>query len=301
MTPYGIQNGGNATAIKVRLIVAHAVCLGVFFVPLTKELLLLALLAYFARVFAYEGVAHRYFAHHSFKTSRVFQFLLAVFQTGSGMRGPIWWADHHRKHHRYSDGPLDRHSPVTHSFWYSFVGWLVDPAAIDTDLDGARDLSRFPELVWLNKRHNTVQLAVLLACYPLGQYTGWLGHEGMGLSAVVWLFFLPMLLAVHSASLVNAWTHGARSGLFHHQRFDTDDTSTNSWLLAIPTMGASWHNNHHRCMNASRAGFYWWELDLTYWVLRALALGGLIWDLRQVPQDVLAEGRQADQTRALDG
>ena len=208
MTPYGIQNGGNATAIKVRLIVAHAVCLGVFFVPLTKELLLLALLAYFARVFAYEGVAHRYFAHHSFKTSRVFQFLLAVFQTGSGMRGPIWWADHHRKHHRYSDGPLDRHSPVTHSFWYSFVGWLVDPAAIDTDLDGARDLSRFPELVWLNKRHNTVQLAVLLACYPLGQYTGWLGHEGMGLSAVVWLFFLPMLLAVHSASLVNACTHG---------------------------------------------------------------------------------------------
>ena len=289
-----VQIPPKVNAAKIRIIIGHIVCLGVFFVPLTKELLIFALLGYFLRVFAYEGVAHRYFSHRSFKTTRVFQFALGVLQAASGQRGPIWWANHHRIHHKYSDGLLDPHSPVTRSFGYSFIGWLVDPATAGTDFDGAKDLSRFPELVWLNRYHSIFLLVLLIACFLVGQYTTLLGHVGLGTSAVIWLFFLPMLLAVYSASIVNALMHGTRPGMFCQRRFETGDTSTNCWWLAIPTMGASFHNNHHRYMNAGRAGFYWWELDLTYLVLKALTYTGLIWDLKQVPEAILVEGLQAD-------
>lgn len=113
----------------------------------------------------------------------------------------------------------------------------------------------------------------------------------MGLGAVVWLFFLPTLLAIHSAGVVNAFTHGCGPGLFNKRRFEIGDTTTNSWVLAIPTLGSCWHNNRHRYMNTARAGFYWWELDLTCLVLRALALMGLVWDLHPVPE-MLVEGRR---------
>src|SRR5512141_1500873 len=106
----------------------------------------------------------------------------------------------------------------------------------------------------------------------------------MGLGAVVWLFFLPTLLAIHSAGVVNAFTHGCGPGLFNKRRFEIGDTTTNSWVLAIPTLGSCWHNNHHRYMNTARADFYWWELDLTCLVLRALALMGLVWDFHPVPE-----------------
>jgi stearoyl-CoA desaturase (delta-9 desaturase) len=91
--------------------------------------------------------------------------------------------------------------------------------------------------------------------------------------------------------VVNTITHGLSLGFLGYRRFATPDASINNWLLCVPTMGASWHNNHHRYMNAARAGFYWWELDLTYCVLKVLERLRLVWDLTPVPADVLSEGR----------
>jgi stearoyl-CoA desaturase (delta-9 desaturase) len=250
-----------------------------------------AVASFFIRVFAWEAGSHRYFSHRAFSTSRVFQFLLAVLAAASAQRGPIWWAAHHREHHRHSDQPGDPHSPVQRGFWYAHMGWVLDQDRLDTDLDAAKDLARFPELVWVNKYHYLFPYLLLVGIFAVGQYTAAFGRTGLGVSAAIWIFFLSTLLSLHATFVVNTLTHARKPGWMNSRRFDTSDTTTNSWLLAIPTMGASWHNNHHRYMNGARAGFYWWELDLTYCVLRLLALTGIIWDLHPVPLKVLEEGR----------
>lgn len=289
-TFYGIQPGEPLRAVRIRVWLVHLACLGVFLVPVTPSLLIWSLAGYFIRVFSWEGGSHRYFSHRSFKTSRAFQLFLAVLAATAGQRGPIWWAANHRKHHQHSDTENDLHSPVTRPFWYAHVGWLLDQQTLDTDLDAAKDLARFPELVWVNRFHYVFPLAVLVSCFMLGQYTQAFGRAGLGLSAVVWLFFLPTALSLHASFAVNSLTHGFKPGFWHQRPYKTSDTTTNVWWLAIPTLGAAWHNNHHRYMLAARAGFRWFEVDLTYVILKMLAMLGLIWDLRPVPQAVRDEG-----------
>ena len=149
-----------------------------------------------------------------------------------------------------------------------------------------------PELVWINRWHMIFPLLVLVATVLLGAYTPIFGSTGMGWAAAVWAFFVLTVLGLHAAFAVNTLTQGRWPGIFSQRRFDTGDTTTSSWLLAIPTMGASWHNNHHRAMNAARAGFYWWQLDLSYLTIRAMQALRLVWGLQGVPAAVLAEGRQ---------
>lgn len=294
MQTTGIQQAERLPVVKFRVWLVHVASLGVLVVPLTRTLLVAAIVGFFIRVFAWEAGSHRYFSHRAFNTSRVFQCVLAVLAAASAQRGPLWWAAHHRAHHRHSDQPGDPHSPIQRGFWYAHLGWVLDQDKLNTDLDAVKDLSRFPELVWINQYHYLFPYVLFAGTFLIGHYTTVLGRSGLGASAVVWLFFLPTLLSLHATFVVNTLTHARTPGWMNSRRFETGDTTTNSWLLAIPTMGASWHNNHHRYMNAARAGFYWWELDLTYCVLRLLALLGIVWDLHPVPQKVRQEGRRRE-------
>jgi stearoyl-CoA desaturase (Delta-9 desaturase) len=286
-----VQESDGLRMIQIRVVLFHCLLLGLFFVPVTPELIFYTVITFFIRVFAWEAGSHRYFAHRSFKTSRAFQLFLAVLAAASGQRGPIWWAQHHRFHHQKSDQPEDPHSPVHRGFWFAHFGWLMDPRYIVTDLSAVKDLAKFPELVWINKYHYIFPYSLFVATFMLGQYTRVFGETGLGISAVCWVFVLSTLLSLHSMFSVNTYTHGTKPNLFNFRRFDIDDTTTNSWLMCIPTMGASWHNNHHRYMNSARAGFYWWQLDLAYLVLKLLSLLGIVWDLHQVPKHILEEGR----------
>jgi stearoyl-CoA desaturase (delta-9 desaturase) len=303
MQQTGIQRGESHRVIAARLVVSHGMCLGVFFVPVTAELLWAAVIGYFVRMFFIEAGAHRYFAHRAFRTSRLFQAVLALGVAASGQRGPIWWAGHHRKHHRLSDRPGDPHSPMTVTtagdgrrraargrFWHAHLGWLVRPENLDTDLDAVKDLARFPELVFINKTHMLWPIVLLVATVLVGATTPLFGREGLGWSAAVWAFFVPTVLSLHGIFVINSLTHGGRPGRWHRRRFLTNDFTTNVWWLAIPTMGAAWHNNHHRYMNAARAGFYRWEIDPSYVILRGLARLRIVWDLHEVPSAVLEEG-----------
>jgi stearoyl-CoA desaturase (delta-9 desaturase) len=286
------QRAESLRAFKIRATIVHLACFGVFFVPFTPELLIAATLGFFIRVFSWEIGSHRYFSHRSFKTSRAFQFVLAVLAAASGQRGVLWWAEHHRRHHRHADRhPDDLHSPVLHSLWQAHFGWLLSQDALDTDLESVRDLTRFPELVWINKYHYFFPLALLILTFVVGQYTALFGRSGLGLAAVVWVFFVSMVLSQQSAFSLNTAMHGVKPGWFNSRRYPTPDSTTNMWLLAIPTLGAAWHNNHHRYMNSARTGFYWYELDLGYVILRVLGLVRIVWDLHPVPDEVLAEGR----------
>lgn len=291
ITITGVQKAENLRIVKFRVWLVHIASLGIFFVPYNHSLLVLTAITFFARTFGWEGGSHRYFSHRSYKTSRAFQCFLAILAASGGQRGPIWWAWHHRLHHKYSDTELDLHSPIHKGFWYAHMGWFVDPKNIDTDLDSVKDFSKYLELVFINKYHYVFPYLLMAMIFCLGEYTTILGSEVGGLSAVVWGFFLSTMLSLQATFVINTITHGLKPRLFCYRTFQTDDTSTNNWLLAIPTMGASWHNNHHRYMNSAKVGFYWWEIDLTFYILKVLELFGIVWDLKEVPEKVIEEGK----------
>jgi len=288
---YGIQKTEPLAVIRVRYGVVA--CLGLatpFVFPPHWRLAALFLASYLVRIFAMEGIYHRYFAHRAYKASRWGQFLLGLIGTQSGQRGPLFWASCHRVHHQTVDTNDDPHSPVAKSVAFSHAGWLLSPAYIDTDLDRVPDLARFPELVWLNKYHWICLYAGAFGLFLAGHY-GLFGIQISDWAAVFWGFFLPIALALQTTSLVNSVGHLKRlpGG---YRRFDTPDGSTNRPLLALVTVGAGWHNNHHRYAATARAGFAWYEIDIAYYVIKAMAALRLITDVRsKLPEDVRKEGQ----------
>jgi stearoyl-CoA desaturase (delta-9 desaturase) len=231
----------------------------------------LALALYMLRLFAIGAGYHRYFAHRAFSTSRICQFVLAFLAQTSAQRGILWWASHHRNHHRYSDTTDDVHSPVQSGFFYSHLGWIFVPRNDSTDYSAVRDLARYKELIWLD-RHPYLPAALLASATWL--IAGWPGLAiGFCWSTVaVW----------HATFCINSLAH-----VVGRQRYVTGDQSRNNWLLALLTMGEGWHNNHHAYQASVRQGFRWWEFDLTYYVLSMLSRLGIVWNLHLPPQAVI--------------
>ena len=241
-----------------------------------------AMALYAVRMFAITGFYHRYFSHRSFKTSRPMQFLFALIGTSSVQRGPLWWAAHHRSHHRHADTELDVHSPVTRSFFWSHMGWFLTRAGFRTDSTRIKDLIKFPELRWLDRFDVLVAIALAGALFLLGSYLEThqpqLGTNGPQL--LVWGFFLSTVVLFHATVSINSLAHR-----FGSRRYATADQSRNNGLLALITFGEGWHNNHHHFPASARQGFFWWEIDLTWYALKIMSWTGLIWDLKSVPAE----------------
>jgi len=259
-------------------IAIHLLAFGTIWTGITPAAAICCAVLYFVRMFAVTGVYHRYFSHRTYKTSRVFQFVLAFLAQTSAQRGALWWAAHHRHHHRYSDMPEDLHSVAQDGFWYSHVWWIFDNGNQDTDYNRIRDFARFPELRWLNKYYLLPPIMLGTACFFL-----------LGASGLFFGFFASTVLLWHGTFTINSLSH-----VFGKRRFATTDHSRNNWLLAIVTMGEGWHNNHHRYSGSTRQGFYWYEYDITFYILKALSFVGLVWKLQPVPTAILEEGRASD-------
>jgi stearoyl-CoA desaturase (delta-9 desaturase) len=267
----------------------HLACLGVFWVGFSWFAFWTAVALYAARMFAITGFYHRYFSHKAFRTSRPVQFAFAVLGAASVQRGPLWWAAHHRHHHRHADTELDVHSP-RHGFWRSHMGWFLTPRGFGTDFDAIKDLVRFPELRLLDRFDILVPALLAVGLYAMGS---WLetAHPGLGTNGpqlLVWGFFVSTIVLFHVTVTINSLSHRWGS-----RRFATRDDSRNNALLALLTFGEGWHNNHHHYPGSARQGFAWWELDLTYLGLRAMALLGLVSDLRPVPAALRTARREA--------
>jgi stearoyl-CoA desaturase (delta-9 desaturase) len=224
---------------------------------------------YFIRMFGVTGVYHRYFAHRTYKTSRWFQFVLALFAMTSSQKGVLWWAAHHRDHHKYSDTERDPHSPVVWGLTHSHMGWLFD-GTTETRYDRVKDIARYPELVALNKLWMLPPALTGLACLLF------LGPSGLWIG-----FFFSTVLLYHGTFTINSLSH-----VFGSQRYDAGDDSRNNLLLALITMGEGWHNNHHHYQTSTRQGFFWWEIDMTYYILKMMSWVGLVWDIREPPARV---------------
>ena len=256
---------------SIAFLLIHLSCLAAIWTGITWRAVALALALYILRIFAIGAGYHRYFAHRAFSTSRICQFVLAFLAQTSAQRGILWWASHHRNHHRYSDTTDDVHSPVQRGFFSSHLGWIFVPRNDATDYSVVRDLARYKELMWLDRQP---YLPAALLASATWLIAGWPGLAiGFCWSTVaVW----------HATFCINSLAH-----VVGRQRYVTGDQSRNNWLLALLTMGEGWHNNHHAYQASVRQGFRWWECDLTYYALSMLSRLGLVWDLHLPPQAVI--------------
>jgi stearoyl-CoA desaturase (delta-9 desaturase) len=229
---------------------------------------------YVTRMWFITAGYHRYFSHRAYTTNRVFQFVLAFGGGAAAQKGVLWWASHHRDHHRYTETDQDPHTPLK-GLVQSHIGWIVTERWSKTDLDAIEDFARFPELRFLDRHDWIAPWTFGVAAYLVD---GWRG--------VVVGFLTSTVLLWHGTFCVNSLAH-----IMGRRRYATADTSRNSWFVALITGGEGWHNNHHHYPPAARNGFFWWEWDPTYYVLRVLSWFGIVRDLRMPNAKVLAGPR----------
>jgi len=262
----------------------HLAVFSVFWVGWSPVAVATAFLLYAIRMFAITGFYHRYFSHRTFRTSRGMQFVFALMGASAVQRGPLWWAANHRVHHAHSDQTQDIHSPVQHSLWWSHVGWFLTHGQLSTNLNRIKDFARYPELRFLDRFDTLVPLALAGSLFLIGE---WMASalpvlETNGWQMLVWGFVISTVTLWHGTFTINSLSHR-----FGTRRYATPDNSRNNLILALITLGEGWHNNHHKYPSATRQGFRWWEIDITYYLLQGLQLCGLIWDIRHVPAWVL--------------
>lgn len=255
----------------IPFILVHLGCFAAIWTGVTVEALILCVALYWIRIFAIGAGYHRYFSHRAYSTSRAFQFVLAVLAQSTTQKSVIWWASKHRHHHQYSDTVEDVHSPRHKGFIYSHLGWIFARKHDQADFAKVADLTRYPELMLLHKFEIVPGLLLAFICLLIA---GWPG--------LVVGFLWSTVLVYHATFCINSLAHVSGK-----VRYLTGDDSRNNWLLAIFTMGEGWHNNHHAYQSSVRQGFFWWEYDPTYYLLRALSWTGLVWDLKTPPEQVV--------------
>lgn len=277
MTKHGIERAPDERinwVSSMAFFALHLLVLLTFLTGITRTAAILFVVLFWGRMFFITGGYHRYFSHRSYKTGRVMQFILAFGGGTAAQKGALWWASHHRNHHRHSDTERDLHSPQK-GFWWSHLGWILCDKNTEWDPDNIRDFAKFPELRFLTK-HDWIPPWILgFASYLIG---GW--------SGLVFGFFGSTVLLWHSTFLVNSLAH-----VMGRRRYATTDTSRNSAIIAVLTMGEGWHNNHHYYQASTRQGFYWWEWDPTYYILKGLSFVGIVRDLKEPPARVKTAAR----------
>ena len=264
----------------------HITALAALYVGWSPAAIVVAVAVYWARMFAITAGYHRYFAHASFRTSRGFQFVLAWLGASSAQKGPLWWAGHHRNHHLYSDTEKDIHSPARGGFWWSHIGWILSDRYDAIEWNSIKEFARYPELRFIDAKAWLPPAALAAGMWALGALLESRAPSlrTNGMQMAVWGFSISTVVLYHATFSINSLAH-----VWGDRRFETADDSRNNLWLALLTMGEGWHNNHHRVQYSARQGFFWWEVDMTHYVLAALSRLGVVWDLRAPPRAVLAE------------
>lgn len=210
---------------------------------------------------------HRLLTHRGFKTSKPFEYFLAMCGSFALEGGPVFWVATHRVHHQHSDGPGDPHTPRDGGFW-AHMGWVLfgDREFNKTPISSkyAPDLAGDPFYCWLTDWHWVPMTVVGLLMIA---FVGW------GMAA--WGMVVRIVAGLHFTWLVNSATH-----MWGSRRFDTRDDSRNSWWVALLTFGEGWHNNHHAHPVSARHGLAWYELDISWLTLRLLSFLGVVWNVK---------------------
>ncbi len=285
------------SSVCTQFLLLHLACLLVIWTGVSAVAVVTCLTLYVVRMFAITAGFHRLFAHRTYKTGRLFQFLLAFMGTAAYQKGPLWWSSHHRRHHLHADTENDLHSPLTRTWWRSHVGWFLSRDSQATDERIISNLIKYPDLRSLDRYYTLPPALLAVAVFLLGsaleRYAPGLGTSGWQM--LVWGFFISTVLLYHGTFTVNSLAH-----IYGSRRFATPDNSRNNFFVALLTLGEGWHNNHHCYPSSERQGFYWWEVDVSHYTLRALAWLGVVWDLRTPPSNISPLRRRATSNKSVE-
>jgi len=236
---------------------------------------------------------HRLFTHRGFETYAPVRAAFAVLGCMT-MQGPLTqWVTDHRRHHAMSDQPGDPHSPhvghgeglvaTVRGFVHAHVGWLFTQKGMERGRDYGKDLYEDRLLVWIDRLY-IVWVALTLALpFLLGYWLG--GSWERGVQAFVWAGLVRIFLYQHATFAVNSVCH-----MWGRRHFRSRDEARNNWVVALLVFGEGWHNNHHAFPASARHGLRRFQLDPSWWVIRALERLGLAWDVK-VPSPVQLERR----------
>jgi len=213
---------------------------------------------------------HRLLAHRSFRVPTWLESILAECGCLALQSGPIKWVATHRVHHAFSDRPQDPHSPQR-GFWWAHMLWLF---VADEVLDDPRKFCRFAPDLARNRFYRLLEATSPWHTVILGAVLFAVG----GLSWLIWGVFLRIAVVYHATWLVNSAGH-----LWGYQSYNTNEGSRNNWWVALLSYGEGWHNNHHAYLHSAAHGLHWWEVDVTYMVIRLLGWLGLAHRIR-LPQ-----------------
>lgn len=273
--------------VRLPFIVLHSSLALIIVSAPSYALIVLCLFSTYIRLFGITAGFHRYFSHKSFKTSKWFQCFLGMLGTSAAQHGPLWWAAHHRHHHRFSDTERDIHSPKKCGFFVAHMGWLFNRKHIAIQEQYVTDLLQHKELRLMERYYYLIVAGYALCVTGIGYvcHTVWPTLGITAFDGFVWGFCVSTVLLYHLTFSINSLMH-----TIGHRVYNTTDNSRNSAILALLTLGEGWHNNHHRYPHAERQGFVWWQIDITHSVLSMLNALGIIWDLKPVPKYILEEG-----------
>jgi len=283
--------------VCVQFLLLHLACLAFIWTGVSAVAVVTCVTLYVVRMFAITAGFHRFFAHRTYRTSRVFQFLLAFTGTAAYQKGPLWWSAHHRRHHLYSDTETDIHSPISRTLWRSQVGWFLGRDSQVTHVKLIPNLMKFRDLRLLDRFYTVPPILLAAGAFLLG----WVLHRyapGLGTSGwqmLVWGFFISTVLLYHGTFSVNSLAH-----IFGKRRFETGDNSRNNLFVALITLGEGWHNNHHYYPATERQGIFWWEIDVSHYTLRVLSWLGVVWGLKKHPANVAAVQIDATANRSIE-
>jgi stearoyl-CoA desaturase (Delta-9 desaturase) len=243
---------------------------------------------------------HRLFTHRSFKTGPCVRGALAIAGCLSTQGPLVQWATDHRKHHVLSDREGDPHSPhrygegiiaTVRGLWHAQVGWLFKTKGMERGEDWGRDLLRDPVVRAIDRVY--LLWVILSLAIPFAVGFAVRGDVGGGLQAMVWAGLVRVFVFDHVTWSVNSICHS-----FGSRTFPTADESRNVWLLAIPTFGEAWHNNHHAFPGSAVHGLGRRQVDLSAIVIRGLEKLGLAWDVKRPTEARMMARARAPITRA---
>ena len=264
-------------SVVIGMAAFHVACLLAFYTGVSAVAFFVAFAMYVVKGMGVTTGFHRLLAHRSFKTSRVVQFLLALAGSLAVQGGPLWWVAHHRSHHADTDTEEDIHSPVTKGMWMAHMGWMMSDEAFNEKGTNSRDLHKFPEIKALQRHYVWLVVLQIAGMYGLGAWLQAVNPElgTSGLQMMVWGFFISTVFTWHVTFMVNSVCHHWGS-----QAYDTGDASTNNVFIGVLAFGEGWHNNHHQNPNSARHGLRWWQVDVTWYLIKMLSWVGLASNLK---------------------
>ncbi|XP_052180766.1 palmitoyl-monogalactosyldiacylglycerol delta-7 desaturase, chloroplastic-like [Diospyros lotus] len=209
---------------------------------------------------------HRNLSHRSFKLPKWLEYLFAYCGVLALQGNPIDWVSTHRYHHQFCDSERDPHSPID-GFWFSHMSWLFDTNAVVERCgkpNNVGDLEKQPFYRFIQSTYILYPIALAFLLYAVG-----------GFPFIVWGMGVRVVWVYHITWLVNSACH-----VWGTQAWPTGDLSRNNWWVALLAFGEGWHNNHHAFEYSARHGLEWWEIDMTWYVVRFLQAIGLATDVK---------------------